>query len=61
MQVTRDLDDVGSVMSYASVESARTASWSGSAVGGLGFVDYPAGIPAKQWVRVDVQLYGVAK
>ena len=37
-------------MSHVSVESARTGSWSGSVVGGFGFVDYPAGIPQKQWV-----------
>lgn len=42
---------VTSHISHVSVESARTGSWSGSAVGGFGFVDYPAGIPHKQWVR----------
>lgn len=47
-----DMEDstVISHMSHVSVESARTGSWSGSAVGGFGFVDYPAGIPPKQWV-----------
>eukprot|EP00903_Cladosiphon_okamuranus_P016933 g15609.t1 len=42
-----------SVMSHISVESARSGSWSGSVVGGFGFVDYPAGIPLKQWGRIQ--------
>lgn len=48
-QGTGDLEE-SSAMSHISVESARTGSWSGSVVGGFGFVDYPAGIPQKQWV-----------
>ncbi|CAN0275138.1 unnamed protein product, partial [Discosporangium mesarthrocarpum] len=40
-------------VSHHSVESARSNSWSGSVMGGLGLVDYPAGIPAKQWGRLQ--------
>ena len=54
LQTTGDIED-SSVMSHISVESARSGSWSGSVVGGFGFVDYPAGIPLKQWVRDTVQ------
>eukprot|EP00752_Nemacystus_decipiens_P008416 g7524.t1 len=49
---TGDVEE-SSVMSHISVESARSGSWSGSVVGGFGFVDYPAGIPLKQWGRIQ--------
>ena len=55
-QLSGDLEDstaISSAMSHVSVESARSGSWSGSVVGGFGFVDYPAGIPPKQWVRMS--------
>lgn len=49
-QTAGDMEE-NSAMSHISVESARSGSWTGSVVGGFGFVDYPAGIPLKQWVR----------
>lgn len=54
--MTGDLEET-SAMSHVSVESARSGSWSGSVVGGFGFVDYPAGIPPKQWVSVSVVVF----
>lgn len=48
-KMSGDLEE-SSAMSHVTVESARSGSWSGSIVGGFGFVDYPAGIPPKQWV-----------
>ncbi|CAM9501005.1 unnamed protein product, partial [Ectocarpus sp. 12 AP-2014] len=47
-----DLEE-SSAMSHVTVESARSGSWSGSIVGGFGIVDYPAGIPPKQWGRIQ--------